>query len=118
MPLQASPLTRFLYCRQVPLLQPYPLPRSVVTIDGASIHMCREFLDLVHQTGAIVVFMEPYDPEHHPIEVGFRALKAWLRRYRCDVKNLPFPQQLRLAAHSVKAATARAAFYESGFMHP
>ena len=71
----------------VPHLNPWPLPRSIVIMDNAKIHMFRELEDAVHQCGARLIFLPPYSPELNPIEVCFGQLKRWIQKYA----NLVFP---------------------------
>ncbi|KAE9021322.1 hypothetical protein PR002_g12289 [Phytophthora rubi] len=72
----------------LPFLNPRPLPRSIVVMDNAKIHMYEELQDLVHATGALLFFLPPYSPDLNPIEVGFSLLKRWIQRYA----NMAFPE--------------------------
>ena len=60
---------------QIPHMRPFPGPRSVLLIDNCRIHNPRELRERVRKVGGRLVFLEPYDPQHMPIEVGFRAMK-------------------------------------------
>ena len=71
----------------IPHLNPWPLPRSIVIMDNAKIHMFKELEESIHQTGARLLFLPPYSPELNPIEVCFGKLKRWIQRYA----NLVFP---------------------------
>ena len=71
----------------VPFLNPWPLPRSIVVMDNAKIHMFKELEDAVHQCGARIVFLPPHSPELNPIEVCFGQLKRWIQKHA----NLVFP---------------------------
>ncbi|KAG6949691.1 hypothetical protein JG688_00014519, partial [Phytophthora aleatoria] len=53
----------------IPLLNPWPLPRSIVVMDNAKIHMYRELEAVIHQTGARLLYLPPYSPQLNPIEV-------------------------------------------------
>ncbi|KAF4028515.1 DDE superfamily endonuclease [Phytophthora infestans] len=85
----AGTFTRSLFLRAfvknvVPLLNPWPLPRSSVILDNAKIHMYHE----LEETGArLLFFLPPYCAELNPIEIGFGALKRWIQRNA----NLVFP---------------------------
>ncbi|DBA03219.1 TPA: hypothetical protein N0F65_003939 [Lagenidium giganteum] len=48
--------------RIVPYLNPWPLPRSIVIMDNALIHMYTELEDAVHSCGAILLFLEHLHP--------------------------------------------------------
>ena len=71
----------------VPHLNPWPLPRSIVIMDNAKIHMFKELEETVHQCGAKLIFLPPYSPELNPIEIAFGQLKRWIQRHA----NLCFP---------------------------
>jgi transposase len=64
-----------------PYLNPWPLPRSILILDNAKIHMYEELQDLVLSKGALLFFLPPYSPDLNPIEVGFSLLKRWLMKY-------------------------------------
>ena len=56
-------------------MRAFPGPRSVLLIDNCRIHNPRELRERVRKVGGRLIFLEPYDPQHMPIEVGFRAMK-------------------------------------------
>lgn len=60
---------------QIPHMRAFPGPRSVLLIDNCRIHNPRELRERVRKVGGRLIFLEPYDPQHMPIEVGFRAMK-------------------------------------------
>ncbi|KAF4133866.1 DDE superfamily endonuclease, partial [Phytophthora infestans] len=64
----------------LPLLNPWPLPRSIVVIDNAKIHMYRELEHVIYQTGARLIYLPPYSPQLNPIEVIFGLLKRWVQK--------------------------------------
>jgi transposase len=67
-----------------PHLQPWPMPRSVVILDNAKIHMYKELEQAIHRSGAILLFLPPYSPQLNPIEQGFALLKQFLQK-NCDL---------------------------------
>jgi hypothetical protein len=71
----------------IPLLNPWPLPRSIVILDNAKIHLYQELEAAIHQVGARLLFLPPYCPELNPIELCFGSLKKWIQKYA----NLVFP---------------------------
>ena len=71
----------------IPQLNPWPLPKSIVIMDNAKIHLFRELEQTIHQTGARLIFLPPYSPELNPIEVLFGQLKRWIQKHA----NLVFP---------------------------
>ena len=40
--------------RVIPFLNPWPLPRSILILDNARIHMYKELEDAVHDQGALL----------------------------------------------------------------
>ncbi|ETV66706.1 hypothetical protein H257_16916 [Aphanomyces astaci] len=62
-------------------LNPWPLPRSILILDNAKIHMYKELQNAVLSTGALLLFLPPYSPQLNPIEVGFSLLKRWINKY-------------------------------------
>lgn len=96
-------------------MNPWPGPRSVLLVDNCRIHSVKELVSRVGAIGAKVIFLEPYDPQHMPIEVGFRALKRWIRKHRVLLGGRPVHEQMRLAAECVSTLEAHQAFAAAGF---
>ena len=75
----------------IPYLNPWPLPRSILILDNAKIHMYSELEQAVHSRGALLFFLPPYSPHLNPIEVAFAQLKKWILRYplafRTDIRR-------------------------------
>ena len=88
----------------------------MLVLDNCPIHKKKEVLDAVAKRGAVVLFLTPYDPDSMPIEIGFRALKGWMRSNGKLLQHLDLPQALRLAARAVSPEAARAAFHECGYV--
>jgi transposase len=65
----------------VPYLNPWPLPRSILVLDNAKIHMYKELEAIMHSRGAMIFFLPPYSPQLNPIEVAFAQLKQWILKY-------------------------------------
>lgn len=64
-----------------PLLQPWPMPRSIVILDNAKIHMYLELQQAIQRSGSVLIFLPPYSPQLNPIEQGFALLKKWLQKH-------------------------------------
>lgn len=64
----------------LPFLNPWPLPRSILILENAKIHMYRELEEAVHSVGALIFYLPPYCPQLNPIEVGFSLLKRWIQK--------------------------------------
>lgn len=77
----------------VPLLNPWSLPRSIVVLDNAKIHMYEELQQVIQQTGARLLFLPPYSPQLNPIEVCFSRLKAWIQEHANLLSPL-YPDQM------------------------
>jgi transposase len=73
----------FIIDELLPKCNPYPLPRSVIVLDNASIHHSyRQRLETacaVH--GVWLRYLPPYSPDFNPIEESFSDLKAYIRRW-------------------------------------
>ena len=103
----------------VPNLRPYPEPCSVVVLDNCpNLHTQRAIVTMVQDVGARLEWLEPYDPHHMPIEIGFRSAKDMLRSRRDELARLPRRERLRTALMRVGRAAARSAFHECGYVVP
>ena len=71
-------------------------------------------INAVHELGASVLFLTPYEPGSMLIEVAFCAMKDWLRNAGPIIEHMPLPNALRIAAKAVTPAAARNAFHEPG----
>ena len=65
----------------LPILNPWPLPNSIVIIDNAKIHMYQELQELVHKAGALLFYLPLYCLHLNPIEYGFGQLKKWIQKH-------------------------------------
>ena len=74
------------------ILNPWPMPNSIVIIDNAKIHMCKEFLDAIHSRGALIFFLPSYCPEYNPIEIGFSLIKRFIQK-NCNLTFGKFPKE-------------------------
>jgi hypothetical protein len=72
----------------IPHLRPWPMPNSIVIMDNAKIHCYTELHDLIHMTGAILIYLPPYSPELNPIENLFGLLKRYIQRHFKDLLGL------------------------------
>lgn len=52
---------------QVPHLQPFPAPHSLLVLDNCSTYHNAAFLQLIENTGAKILFLPPYSPELIPV---------------------------------------------------
>jgi len=68
----------------LPLMQRFPLPRSVLVLDNCAVHKSAALALLCESAGVLLKFIPPYSPWLNPIEPAFRSAKAWMRRYARD----------------------------------
>ena len=47
--------------------------------DNCSIHLGQEIEDMIHQTGASLIYLPPYSSEFSPIEIFWSKVKSILR---------------------------------------
>jgi hypothetical protein len=69
----------------IPYLNPYPLPRSIIIMDNAKVHMYQKLINAIHEAGAIVIFLPPYCPQFNPIEYCFSLLKRWIQKKASNI---------------------------------
>ena len=70
----------------------------------------------IAHTGALLVFLEPYDPVNMPVELAYGGVKEWLKRNHSLICDLPADTQIRLGMGVVGRQLARSAFHESGYL--
>jgi hypothetical protein len=64
----------------LPYTNPWPLPRSIIILDNATIHMYPELAASAAMYGVVVVYLSPYCPFLNPIEFAFGLVKAFVRK--------------------------------------
>jgi transposase len=101
---------------QLPYMNPFPGPRSVLLLDNCSIHHTEEVMRVCLQAGVVLKYLEPYDPTSMPVEIAFRCMKQWLRHNRELISNQPAKVQIRLAMRAVGCRASWVAFHESGYL--
>ena len=65
----------------LPLMNPFPDPRSVLIMDNASVHRKALIFALAAACGVIVIFLPPYSYDYNPIELAFKDAKAWMQAH-------------------------------------
>ena len=65
---------------QVPHMQPYPGPCSVVVMDNATIHRDPRVEAAIENAGGVIKYLPAYSPDLMPAELVFSKVKAHLRR--------------------------------------
>lgn len=99
----------------LPHMNAYPGPRSVLLLDNCRIHPSDELVEAVYSIGARIEWLQPYDPQHMPIEIGFRAYKDDRRNNRDIFEGLTSREAMRFGLMRVSSSSARNAFRECGF---
>lgn len=70
----------FIQDQLLPIMQPYPLPCSVLIMDNHGIHHSEALTEMCEEKGVKILYLPPYSPDFNPIEQSFGQLKAWMRR--------------------------------------
>jgi transposase len=65
----------------LPLMNPFPEPRSVVCLDNLNVHLDRRVREAIEAKGCLIRFLPPYSPDYSPIELTFSMLKVWFLPY-------------------------------------
>ena len=63
----------------LPLMNPYPMEKSVLFNDNAPVHNKAAIITLCEIYGVIAVFFEPYSYDYNPIELVFHSAKEYCR---------------------------------------
>ena len=50
--------------------------KQIIVMDNAAIHKSQKTIDLIEQSGHIILFLPPYSPDLNPIEKTF----GWIKR--------------------------------------
>ena len=72
---------------QAHVLQPFPLPRSVLVLDNCSIHKNQEFLDIIEEIGAMILWLPPLSPDFNPARRGAPAPRS--PKFKRNKRALP-----------------------------
>ena len=71
---------RILEDRILPLMNRFPLEKSVLFNDNAPVHNKAAIMTLCQEYGVIAVFFEPYSYDYNPIELVFHLAKDYCRK--------------------------------------
>jgi transposase len=86
---------------QMPHMNPFPLPNSVLVLDNATIHRKSEVTALMAGIDCLVVYLPPYTPQYNPIESLFGKYKQWLKTNRAIIPLQPASASIRMALASI-----------------
>ena len=64
----------------LPLMNRFPSPRSVITLDGSQAHPRQRIKTLCDRFGVKVLYVPHYSPDYHPIELLFNAARSVMKR--------------------------------------
>ena len=72
------------------VLCPQLQPRQIVVMDNPGAHKVDGVKELIHQTGASLLYLPPYSPDFNPIEKCWAQLKQRLRTLKArSLEALP-----------------------------
>ena len=60
-------------------------PNSTLMMDNCSVHHVHEVIDLLRQSGVLLLFLRPYSPDLNPAEEAFSYIKGYLIKLYCNV---------------------------------
>ncbi len=66
----------------LPCMNQWPMLKSVLVVDNASIHKVEGIRKMVEEHSARLLFLPSYSPDLNPIELTFSSIKSWLRANR------------------------------------
>jgi transposase len=64
----------------MPLMNPFPAPRSILVMDNAPIHHGGRIEEICAAAGVLLIYLPPYLPDMNPIKKFFLVLKSQLKR--------------------------------------
>ena len=53
----------------LPLMNPYPAPKSIICLDNVNTHHGNRLRQAVEAKGCILKFLPPYSPDYNPTEL-------------------------------------------------
>jgi transposase len=69
-----------IFFQQIPFMNPFPGPRSVIVMDNCRIHHGGGIGQIFKQNNVVHMYLPPYSPNFNPIEKGFAVIKSDLKR--------------------------------------
>lgn len=85
----------------LPLMNPFPLEKSVLFNDNAPVHNKAAIITLCQTHGVIAVFFEPYSYDYNPIELVFHRAKDYCRaHFPLDDPNFPLAENFEKALYN------------------
>jgi hypothetical protein len=99
----------------VPLLNPYPFPRSILVLDHSKIHLYDDIVKAVHGVGSFVFFSPPNPVQLNPIDIGFRLLERWINSNADLVWGLGHDITLDVALKNCLSECRSTVFFDCGY---
>ena len=85
--------------------------------ERGSVHHVEEVIDLFHDTGILVLFLPPYNPNLNPIEMCFSYIKSYLKKHNELLEVIPDSTcVIKSAFDSVNEEHCRAWIHNSGYI--
>ena len=86
----SSTYLRVLEFEILPLMNAFPLEKSVLISDNAPVHNKAAIMTLCQNVRVLAIFFEPYSYDYDPIELVFHSAKNYLRHtWPTDDRNFP-----------------------------
>ena len=84
----------------LPLMNPFPMKKSVLFNDNAPVHNKAAIITLCQTYGVIAVSFEPYSYDYNPIELVFHSAKEYCRlHFPTDDSNFPLAKNFEDALY-------------------
>ena len=101
----AEVFLRFVQRCLLPIIQPFDgvNPRSIVVLDNATIHHCKQVVNLISAAGSLVFYLPPYSPDLMPIEELFSKVKSYIRDNEKAYQSTHSPELI--VAHAFASIT-------------
>lgn len=102
----------------LPIMNPYPLDKSVLILDNAAVHDKVRIYALCARFGVIVLFLPTYSFDFNPIELLFHLGKNYIRQHDgITVANNPLSVVLNRSLFSSCSADDACAIFQHCFIH-
>ena len=96
-------------------------PNSILVLDNATIHHVQSVLEVIKDTGCLLLFLPPYSPDLNPIEETFSKIKYELKANDALIQKLPeggLPDMIQSAFDTVSPEDSYGWFKHSGYIIP
>ena len=96
----------------LPLMNPYPMEKSVLFNDNAPVHNKAAIITLCEIYGVIAVFFEPYSYDYNPIELVFHRAKEYCRlHFPLDDPHFPLGTNFEHALYNCVSGNIACNFF-------